>query len=83
MCFQHKEHLYYKQMFSKFKDSFTVVELLLWIGENILLEEVKSGLRYVLTEDEFLQFHESLEYETNSPAEISPRMKELLEKING
>ena len=70
-------------MFSKFKDSFTVVELLLWIGDKVLLEEVKSGLRYVLTGDEFLEFHESLEYECNEPVEISPKMKELLEKIDG
>jgi hypothetical protein len=65
MCYEQEmnNHIYYKQMFGKFKDCFTVVEVLLWIDDKVLLEEVKSGLRYVLSGDEFLQFHETLSYE--------------------
>lgn len=55
--------VFYKQKFSKFKNSFTIIEVIAWIGEEVLLEDVKTGLRYVLTSEEFLQFHESLKFE--------------------
>jgi hypothetical protein len=50
-------------MFCECKDCFTIVEVLAWIKDNVLLEDVRTGLRYVLTSDEFLQFHRVLKYE--------------------
>jgi len=73
MCLQNneksikRENLFYKQMFSKYTDCFTVVEVLMWINNKVLIEDVKSGLRYVLTDDEFLQFHETLSYGHDTP----------------
>lgn len=57
------EGVFYKQMMSKCNGCFNIVEVIAWIGEEVLLEEVKTGLRYVLTGDEFLQFHEMLDFD--------------------
>jgi len=54
--------VYYKQSFNKNRNYFTVVEVLAWVKDDVLLEDVKTGLRYVLTSDEFLQHHEPLCY---------------------
>jgi len=78
MCFQHKEHIYYKQMFDPDKENFSVVEVLLWINDNVLIEDVKTGLKYVLTGDEFLQFHKMLTYECDVNEYIGSDLGRLL-----
>lgn len=75
------EGIFYKQMFCKNKDCFTIVEVLAWIGDNVLLEEVHSGLRYVLTSDEFLQFHETLAYECDTSDYNGANLGRVLDAI--
>ncbi len=70
-----KENLFYKQMFGN--GCFTVVEVLLWINDKVLLEDVKSGIKYVLTGDEFLQFHETLYYKCDLPNYTSSELARM------
>ena len=70
--------IYYKQMFGKIKNGFTVVEILRWVNDSVLLKDVRSGIKYVLTSDEFLQFHEPLNYDCDVDDYNGPDLGRLL-----
>jgi len=73
--------MFYKQRLND--NSFRVVETLKWTNKQVMLEDVKSGLVYVITWDSFFPFHEELIYE---PAEIftsaGSKFGDLMKRIN-
>jgi len=72
--------MFYKQKLNG--DSFRVVETLKWNNTQVMLEDVKSGLVYVITWDAFFPYHEELTYECDVSdycgADLSRPLKEKI-----
>ncbi|RLA00504.1 MAG: hypothetical protein DRQ47_09410 [Gammaproteobacteria bacterium] len=71
--------MFYKQKLNN--GSFRVVETLKWTNKQVMLEDVKSGLVYVITWDSFFPYHEELTYECYTSkycgADLSRPLKEI------
>ena len=73
------EGIYYKQMFSKRNGCFSIVEVLSWFGDEVLLEDLKTGLRYVIDSDNFLKHHRMLTYECDISKYSGTDLSSILE----
>jgi len=72
--------MFYKQKLNG--DSFRIVETLKWSNKEVMLEDVKSGLVYVITWDSFFPYHEELSYNCDTSKYSGADLYRRLEETN-